>query len=76
MGNDEESQGAEQDISLGSGSQPYNRVYETLVDEADEGADTLVGMIAYSLYKNAKREWVAEIRREAGRPPSGADLAA
>lgn len=32
---------------------PHNPVYETLVVD-----DDLVGMIAYAIYKKAKREWV------------------
>lgn len=52
----------------------YNTVFEQLVDNADEGESTLVGLIAYGLYKSAKREWIVRYQNERGTHPSHDDL--
>jgi hypothetical protein len=52
----------------------YNPVFEILVDRAAEGQDTIVGIVAYSLYKLAKREWIAEFRETNGRPPTPEEI--
>ncbi|UEM08197.1 hypothetical protein JL101_036195 (plasmid) [Skermanella rosea] len=50
----------------------YNRIYESLVPET--GDDDLVGMIAYALYKQSKREWLVSFEREHGVRPSQSDV--
>ncbi len=55
-------------------SEDYNLVFEQLVDEADDGESALVGLVAYGLYKSAKREWILDHIGETGRPPSTEDL--
>lgn len=51
----------------------YNDVFERLVDDADEGDEQLVGLVAYGLYKVGKREWLVTFRRENGRAPTEAE---
>lgn len=58
----------------GSNGEDYNPVFEQLVDEADDGESTLVGLVAYGLYKSAKREWILSHIDENGEPPSADDL--
>ncbi len=48
----------------------YNDVFERLVDDADEGDEQLVGLVAYGLYKIGKREWLVAFRQENGRGPT------
>lgn len=42
-----------------SAAKTYNTVFERLVDDEDEETE-IVGMLAYALYKQSKREWVIE----------------
>ncbi|MBZ0258040.1 hypothetical protein K8I31_18390 [bacterium] len=44
----------------------YNQTYEKLIEDEND----LVGMIAYSLYKENKREWIIEFRSNHSRPPN------
>lgn len=48
-----------------SGQNRYNEVYEKLVTEPGD----LVGMIAYALYKDSKRDWLQRFEQEEGRRP-------
>ena len=57
-------------------SSRYNSVFEQLVDEAEDGAETLVGLVAYGLYKVGKREWVLDVRKESGAKPTDEQLLA
>lgn len=50
----------------------YNPIFEKI----NSGANPLVGAAAYSLYKEAKREWVREFRRAHGRRPNELDFKA
>lgn len=54
----------------------YNPIFEKLVDGDHDQESELVGIIAYGLYKQAKREWSADIRDDKERGPSGAELEA
>jgi hypothetical protein len=45
----------------------YSEIYEKLVQSDD---DDLVGLIAYSLYKQSKREWLVRYEREHRRHPT------
>ncbi len=47
-------------------SRAHNRVYEHLV----EGEDDVIGLITYSLYKQDKREWWTNWRRDHGADPT------
>ncbi|CAL8968545.1 hypothetical protein RHODGE_RHODGE_04595 [Rhodoplanes serenus] len=50
----------------------YNTVYERLVQRDDD----LVGLIAYALYKQHKRDWLVEHRERQGRDPNDDELKA
>lgn len=51
----------------GRSSRPgYNKAMEILLD----GDDDLVGLVAYALYKQSKRDWIVSYRRQYGRPPN------
>jgi hypothetical protein len=54
----------------------YNPIFETLVGRVDEGQETIIGIVAYSLYKLAKREWFAEFRERTGRGPTDEEIRA
>lgn len=59
----------------------YNDAFEKLVKIDAEGrvdltVDHLTGLIAYGIYKQTKREYVAMWRAEFGHPPSEGDLRA
>ncbi|MGR9552284.1 hypothetical protein ACU8MG_03820 [Rhizobium leguminosarum] len=62
--------------SAPAGSADYNRVFEKFVGEGEDGMSDIVGIVAYGIYKNAKREWAMEFRKSYGRPPTGEDLKA
>jgi hypothetical protein len=57
-----------------AGSDEYNTVFERL--SKAEPVSPVSAALAYSLYKQAKREWVTSIRVSAGRKPSDAELTA
>jgi hypothetical protein len=48
----------------------YNRIYESLVTADDD----LVGMIAYALYKQSKREWLLSFEADNGVRPNVNDI--
>ena len=47
----------------------YNKVFKSLVDDAQPSEGQLIGTLAYGLYKIGKREWLLDYRREHGQPP-------
>jgi hypothetical protein len=51
----------------------YNTIYDRLVGEVGS-EPSLDGLVAYGLYKQAKREWAANIRKTKGRSPNDAEL--
>src|SRR3954468_18878418 len=53
---------------------PYNPIFERLIEAA--GNDRLRGLIAYGLYKTAKREWARELQKREGRKPNDDELLA
>ena len=55
--------------------QAYNPIFERFVP-IDGTGDRIGGLVAYGLYKIAKREWAAEVWRIEGRAPSEQELAA
>lgn len=53
----------------------YNPVFEKLVDGADQdNTSSIAGIVAYSLYKIAKREWVTDFSAEHSRKPNDVEL--
>jgi hypothetical protein len=52
--------------------QKYNTVYEKLVQHDDD----LVGLIAYALYKQNKRDWLVEHRNRKAKDPTEAEMSA
>jgi len=51
----------------------HNPIFNQLVEGSD---DRLLGMVAYAIYKNAKKEWVLGIQEQHGREPTQEELAA
>lgn len=49
---------------------PFNFIYEKLVSSPTD----IVGMIAYSLYKREKLEYIREFKKRNGKDPEAADL--
>jgi hypothetical protein len=39
----------------------YNSIFEELVDGNADQQNELVGIVAYTLYKKAKREWAKDL---------------
>lgn len=60
------------EASPGAAAPRYNEIYEKLVDS--EGED-LPGLIAYSLYKQSKREWLIDHEKQHDRRPDQAEEA-
>lgn len=53
----------------------YNPVFEKLVDGSENDSSSgLVGIVAYSLYKIAKREWMTEFTADNSRKPNDIEL--
>lgn len=52
---------------------PYNPVFTKLVVDND---DKLLGMVAYGIYKTAKREWISTFEADNNRSPNGDELVA
>lgn len=52
----------------------YNKIFEELVGPDSDSASNISGLIAYSLYKVSKREWVSDFRIRRGRRPSSEEL--
>ncbi|MCV0387560.1 MAG: hypothetical protein K5821_14255 [Nitrobacter sp.] len=47
----------------------YNPVFEKLVDQTDDERQ-LIGLVAYGLYKQSKRDWLVTFRKEKNRDPT------
>lgn len=59
------------------GARPaYNPLYERFVTDDQSGGDQLTGMVAYGLYKQAKREWTTEHFDRHGQKPTEEQLSA
>lgn len=54
----------------------YNTIFERFVGASEEAPQDLLGIVAYGIYKHAKREWVADIRTRFARPPTEDELRA
>lgn len=54
----------------------YNPIFEKLVAGDAPDPESLPGIVAYSLYKIAKREWATDHFARTGQRPSEADLKA
>ena len=54
----------------------YNPIYESFVSPDLPASEQLTGMVAYGLYKQAKREWTTTHFGRYGRKPTEAELAA
>lgn len=48
----------------------YNPIFGELVGDSAEINDNLVGVVAYGIYKIAKREWLTEFKARCGREPT------
>lgn len=59
-----------------AGRKEYNVLFEKFVDSAGDGHGRVLGFVAYGIYKQAKREWSADIRDKNGRGPNAEELAA
>lgn len=68
--------GAPDAVGAGDNSPAYNRIFGQLVDTPEGEQQRLIGLIAYSLYKEAKREWIANFRAQNRRRPTDAEVAA
>lgn len=59
-----------------AGPQPeYNPIYERLVDGNSDQHNELIGIVAYALYKRAKREWTLDLKKRTGSNPTESQLA-
>lgn len=63
-------------VASPSAEPDYNRVFERFVGEGDDGMSDIIGIVAYGIYKNAKREWATHFRQTYGRAPNSDDLRA
>jgi hypothetical protein len=55
----------------------HNRIFETFVDSAgDDHRAMVLGVIAYGIYKQRKREWATGVRETTGRPPTPQEIQA
>lgn len=52
----------------------YNPIFGQLVPQGELEGDLLPGMVTYSLYKIAKREWATDFFKRNGRKPVEAEL--
>jgi small-conductance mechanosensitive channel len=52
----------------------YNPIFGRLVNSEGPEVEQLSGLVAYGLYKVAKREWAADLGRRKGRPPNQEEL--
>jgi hypothetical protein len=61
--------------SPGEETADYNRLFETFVDLSRPEGERLQGLVAYALYKTAKREWAADVAARSRRRPTEEELA-
>lgn len=52
----------------------YNKVFEKFVGDSPDGMSDIIGIVAYGIYKNAKREWATDFRSTYNKAPSQDDL--
>lgn len=52
----------------------YNRVFERLVDSAEDGRGQAIGLIAYGIYKISKRQWVTKFKDDTGARPDESQM--
>lgn len=52
----------------------YNPIFGQLVPEGEPESELLPGMVTYSLYKIAKREWATDFFKRNGRKPDETEL--
>ncbi len=55
-------------------SSEYNQIFEKLVINTD--TETVLGIVAYGIYKKSKWEWAQEIYKSKNRRPNSTDLRA
>ncbi len=61
----------------GTAGKDYNQIFEIYVEDLDNGDLDIVGLLAYSLYKRQKRDWIVQFRKlHDGRPPDEHALSA
>lgn len=60
----------------GDPSNEYSQVFEKLVDGADDGHNEMIGLLAYGLYKAAKREWIVDHLEKNGVRPNAKECKA
>ncbi|WP_194164507.1 hypothetical protein [Microvirga thermotolerans] len=58
----------------GSIEPEYNPIFGRLVNSEGPEVEQLSGLVAYGLYKVAKREWAADLRRRHQRGPTPEEL--
>jgi hypothetical protein len=51
-----------------------NPLFELLVLSSESSQDQVKGLVAYGLYKNAKREWTIALTNKRGRPPTEQEI--
>lgn len=72
----DEEPGGKDPISAPSGSPPrYNKVFEFYAESSGDELD-LVGLVAYSIYKRQKRDWILRHQKEHRARPSDQEIAA
>jgi hypothetical protein len=52
----------------------FDPIFPRLVNEAEGAGQKLIGFIAYGLYHDAQREWIADFRTREGRYPNEEEL--
>ncbi|MCO6177330.1 hypothetical protein [Ciceribacter sp. RN22] len=62
--------------SRDSTAKDYNTIFERFVGDGEEAPQELLGIVAYGIYKHAKREWASDIHARFNRPPSDEELRA
>jgi hypothetical protein len=53
---------------------PSDPIFPRLVSESEGTGQKLIGLLAYGLYHDAKREWISDFRAREGHYPSDKDL--
>jgi hypothetical protein len=53
---------------------PFDPIFPRLVNDAADPGQKLIGFIAYGLYHEAQREWIADFRTREGRYPNDEEL--
>lgn len=52
----------------------FSSMFERLVERSHPDSHELVGLVAYGIYKRAKREWADRLQARTGRTPSPEEL--